>query len=55
MAVIARGTKINSSDRPLTAVGIAYATPPFPPFFHPPIGWPGFDHEAVSTGSAVVP
>jgi hypothetical protein len=33
----APGTKINSSDPPLTAVCTAYATPPFPPFFHPPI------------------
>jgi hypothetical protein len=33
----ARRTKINSSDPPLTAVCTTYATPPFPPFFHPPI------------------
>jgi hypothetical protein len=32
-----RGAKINSSDPPLTAVRTAYATPPFPPFCHPPI------------------
>jgi hypothetical protein len=32
-----RGTKINSSDPPLTAVCTAYPTPPFPPFLHPPI------------------
>jgi hypothetical protein len=31
------GTKINSSDPSLTAVRIAYSTPPFLPFFHPPI------------------
>jgi hypothetical protein len=33
----APGTKINSSDPPLMAVCTAYATPPFLPFFHPPI------------------
>lgn len=32
-----RRAKINSSDPPLTAVCAAYATPPFLPFFHPPI------------------
>jgi hypothetical protein len=38
----ARGTKINSFDPPLTAVCTAYATPPFLPFFHPPIELAGF-------------
>ena len=33
----ARRPKINSSDPPLTAVRTAYPTPPFLPFFHPPI------------------
>ena len=42
MAVIARGTKINSSDPPLTAICTAYATPPFQPFLHPPIELAGF-------------
>jgi hypothetical protein len=37
MAVIARGTKIKSSDPPLTTVRTAYATTPLLPFFHPPI------------------
>ena len=32
-----RGTKINSSDPPVRAVCAGYATPPLPPFFHPPI------------------
>ena len=32
-----RGTKINSSDPPLTAICAAYPAPPFLPFFHPPI------------------
>jgi len=32
-----RGTRINSSDPPLTAARTAYAPPPFLPFFHPPI------------------
>jgi hypothetical protein len=27
------GTKINSSDPPLTAISTAHATPPFLPFF----------------------
>jgi hypothetical protein len=30
----ARGTKINSPDPPLMAVGAAYATPPLLPFTH---------------------
>jgi hypothetical protein len=33
----ARRTKINSSDPPLTTICAAYPTPPFLPFFHPPI------------------
>ena len=32
-----RRTKINSPDPPLLTVRTAYATPPFLPFFHPPI------------------
>jgi len=40
MAVIARGTKINSFDRPLLAIGTANPAQPFqtwPALFHPPI------------------
>jgi hypothetical protein len=32
-----RGTKITSSDPPLTAVRTAYPAPPLPPFPDPPI------------------
>jgi hypothetical protein len=34
--------KINSPDPALPAVCTAYPTPPFPPFFHPPIELAGF-------------
>ena len=36
-SLAARGTKINSSYPPLTAVCTAYPTEPFPPLLHPPI------------------
>ena len=42
MAVIARGTKIASSDPPLTAICTAYVTPPFQLFLHPLIELAGF-------------
>jgi hypothetical protein len=38
----ARRTEINSFDPSLTAVSTAHATPPFVPFFHPPIELAGF-------------
>jgi hypothetical protein len=36
----ARGTKINSSNPPLTAVRTAYPTAPFQPLLHPVVDLP---------------
>ena len=49
MAGSRSGTKINSSDPPLTTVCTAYATPPFLPLFHHQSSWPALDHMAVFT------
>ena len=40
MAVSRSRDEINNSDPALAAVCTAYATPPFPPFSHPPIKLP---------------
>jgi hypothetical protein len=42
LSILFGWTKISSLDPPLTTVYTAYATPPFLPFFHPPIELAGF-------------